>query len=158
MSQCKGCEDTHERITDLEARIKTLEVFRKWAEPILKSIQILVNDEKWKRWIITAFVGIVTYVYIYQIYPSFEKVNDARIEVINIVKQVEINSLKGMSEFKTDILEMLRNNEKKINDHSTDTSKKSVSSLRSTLYNQRDDLKAAISEKPNFNINQRVGD
>lgn len=158
MSPCKGCTDAHDKITHLEGRVETLEIFKKWAEPIISDIKSIKTDNKWMIAIAILFSALVTYVYHYQVYPFFEKQQDANTKIIKMVADFKIETLNDRAIFKNKVFEMLQDNEKKINNHSTNMSKKSVKSLRSTLYNQRDDIKEAISQKPNINVNQRVGD
>lgn len=94
---CEGCENAHRKIEKLEGRVSTLEDFKKWAKPILEDIKIIKNDSRWMIAIAIGFSLIVTYVYIYQIYPNFNKQNEDKIEIIREVQKIRIEMLEKLS-------------------------------------------------------------
>lgn len=155
--ECDGCKSAHTEILHLKRRVGTLESFKKWAEPILNDIKLLRNDTRWMIIIALAFIGTVAWIYAYQVYPLMKQQSIDKIDIIKEIHEMEKISYEGRQELKLELVKKFNQSTETINKHSTDISKKSVSRLRSTLYNQRDDIKEAISQKPSINVNQRVG-
>lgn len=104
MVECEKCKEHTGYIEDLQTRVSALEKFVKWAKPILEDIILINNNLKWMKWAFSIFVLIVAFVYTVQVYPSFQKQNDDKIEIITEVKEAKIESLKKQQKFKEEII------------------------------------------------------
>lgn len=131
--KCDGCEDAHKKITHLEKRIGTLESFKKWAEPILNDIKLLRNDTRWMIIIALAFIGIVTWVYAYQIYPSFKQQNEDKLEIIKEIHKMEKVGYKGRQKLRSELIKKFNQSTKTINQHSTSASKINYSGIAKVI-------------------------
>jgi hypothetical protein len=143
---CKGCKDAHEKIEGLHGRVSTLETFKEWAEPILNDIKILRRDSSWMITIAGIFIAITSYVYVYQIYPSFAKQDKDKIEIIEkqnrdkteIIKQQnkdKIEIIKEVQKIRIEMLEKLSTTETTIKKDITKASKMNYKGLKKIIEN-----------------------
>ena len=157
MADCEKCEKHETHIIDLQHRVTSLEDFEKWAKPILEIVKTIKSDSKYQITIGLALVGIVSYIYVYQIYPFFEKQHDSNIEVIKAISDFQLETVKDRTDFKTEIFNMLTDSKKKIITSNSEISEENISRLRRTLYNQKKDIKDTITNNPSrLNISQSI--
>lgn len=140
---CEKCDLAHTKIASLETRVKSLEDFETWAKPILENIIILVNDEKWKKWVAITLASVISYVYVYQIYPSFEKADKNQIETIKLIHEI-----------KNDVIKELTTQAEYTNSHTTKASKTNYKAIRRSM---KDELNKRINSVPPISVSQHIG-
>ena len=94
----------HERLVDLEN-------FQKKIEPIIDNLKVIINDNKWFKILGGGIIGILVYIYAFQLYPFINEVQENKLISATEIKDLEIRLNTNLNDMKQDLIQTL---EKKI--------------------------------------------